>query len=84
MNVNFDASMPRPFILKESIRGVKRILHYKEWALLRHSRAKKIEDVNEHAKRGADIARRVRQLKEIIRHLEIMEVISKYQKLRTV
>lgn len=75
--------MPEPEVLRASMRGVKVELHTQQWNLFRHNQAKKRGFLEKgFYQRGAEIAVKINKLQKIVEHLEIMETVSKYQKLR--
>lgn len=82
MTVDFNAAMPSRRVLTASIKGMKKELHVHEWVLLRRSRAKNVSLQGRYWAKCGNTARKVIKLKHIIKHLEAMEIISRYQKLK--
>jgi hypothetical protein len=85
MVVDFNALMPAPEVIEYSIRGVKTELHKQKALLVRHSQCKRTTcdegDTYKYFSRGATIARAIRRLDQIIVHLQVMKIISHYQRL---
>jgi hypothetical protein len=81
MTVREDVALPEPKVLKDSINGVKRELHMQEWVLAKHAHTNKTFTMHDYLKRGAEIAKKIIRLNNILRQLEVMYLRAEYLKL---